>query len=64
MSKFSGNVLIFHGAADELVSISYSERAAKTFTTATLKPIDGEGHGFSYQTQEIVADATLKMINS
>jgi hypothetical protein len=64
MSKFSGNVLIFHGAADELVPISYSERAAKTFTTATLKPIDGEGHGFSYQTQEIVADATLKMINS
>lgn len=46
MDRFGGNVLIMHGDADEIVALSYSERAARTFAHADLKVMPGAGHGF------------------
>ena len=46
MANYSGKVLIIHGTSDSIAPISYSERAAKTFTNAQLVKIDGAGHGF------------------
>lgn len=47
MGSFTKPVLILHGDQDELVDISYSERAAKTFPDAELEVLNGTGHGFS-----------------
>lgn len=44
--KFNKDVLIIHGDNDQAVSISYAERAAKEYPSATLKIIKGAGHGF------------------
>lgn len=43
---YKGDVLICHGTHDELVDISYSERAAEVYENAELKVIDKGGHGF------------------
>ncbi|MDO5132865.1 MAG: cyclophilin-like fold protein [Eubacteriales bacterium] len=46
MANYSGKVLIIHGTSNSIAPISYSERAAETFTNAQLVKIDGSGHGF------------------
>lgn len=60
---FTGQVLIFHGTADDIVPISYSQRASTTFANATMTALDGQGHGFTEAAQETVADGILRMIN-
>ncbi|MBM7642677.1 alpha/beta hydrolase [Streptococcus loxodontisalivarius] len=52
---YSGPVHIFHGDADNLVNISYSERAAQTFPNATLTTVSGGTHGFATSDQELIA---------
>ena len=64
MAGYHGTVTIFHGTADNLVPLSYSQRAATTFSNATLTPLDGEGHGFSTAAQETVATSILPTITS
>ncbi len=55
MGKYQGRVKIFHGDADGLVSLSYSERAVKSFRNASLTVFPGEGHGFSpYARKELI----------
>ena len=46
MGDYPGDVLIFHGTADNIVPLSYSERAVKAFPSAELVTIEGAGHGF------------------
>ncbi len=43
---YKGDVLICHGDKDELVDLSYSERAVEVYENAELKVIKGAGHGF------------------
>lgn len=43
---YKGDVLICHGDKDDLVDISYSERAIEVYEHAELKVIKGAGHGF------------------
>lgn len=64
MAGYHGTVTIFHGTDDNLVPLSYSQRAVTTFSHATLTPLDGEGHGFSTAAQETVAFAILPTIMS
>ena len=47
ISRFEKPVLILHGDSDEIVNISYSERAEKAYKNARLSKYIGEGHGFS-----------------
>lgn len=47
MSQYEGPVAIFHGDQDQVVALSYSEVALKSYKNATLTVLPGEGHGFS-----------------
>ncbi|MBR6044952.1 MAG: alpha/beta fold hydrolase [Ruminococcus sp.] len=47
MAGYTGNALLIHGTADNIVPVSYSERAAETLPHAELMIIDKAGHGFS-----------------
>ena len=44
---YEKNVLIIHGDKDELVNISYSQKAKEVYQNSELKIIKGAGHGFS-----------------
>ena len=47
IARFSGDVLIVHGAKDEIVPIEYSRRAVQAFGgTCKLEVIEELGHGF------------------
>lgn len=52
--KYQGPVLIIHGDKDNIVPISYSERAERTYTDAILKVIQNAGHGFTPSQREYV----------
>lgn len=47
VGAYSGNVLIMHGGKDDIVPLSYSEWAARTYKHARLELFPEEGHGFS-----------------
>ena len=47
IGAYTGDVLIVHGALDDIVPVEYSRRAARTFGgSCRLEVIDGLGHGF------------------
>ena len=46
IGKFKNDVLIIHGTQDDVVPLSYSERAVSVYDHAELKTIEGAGHGF------------------
>ena len=64
INNFEGPVLIIHGDEDEIVPLSYSERAAETYSDAQLIVIQGAGHGFSgdaaYEAAGYAAEFILK----
>ena len=49
MKKFKKPVIIIHGDKDDIVPISYSERAVNTFAKAELRRIKNGCHGFDGQ---------------
>ena len=46
IGDYKGDVMIHHGDKDEVVALSYSEKAAEVYEHAELKVIKGAGHGF------------------
>ena len=46
MGAYEGKVLIVHGDADEIVPLSYSQRAVSCYADAELVVLPGQGHGF------------------
>ena len=44
---FDKPVLLIHGDQDDLVPILYSKKAASTYPNATLRIMEGAGHGFA-----------------
>ena len=46
ITPYNKDVLIIHGDQDEIVPLSYSERAIQVYPNAELKVINGAGHGF------------------
>ena len=62
MGNFKSPVLIMHGSDDEVVPISYSERAAKIFPHAELITYNGEGHGFRKDAMRDVMHRLLTLI--
>ncbi len=62
MPEFTKPVRIFHGTADTIVPIRYSERASTTYPSATLTTLAGEGHGFSAAGMQQVNRALLTLM--
>ncbi len=52
---YQGPVTIFHGDADTLVNLSYSERLKEAYTQGQLIVFPGEGHGFGDSYLEAMA---------
>lgn len=50
--SYSGPVLIVHGTNDEVVKLSYAQKAAKAYPDSQLLVIGGAGHGFSLKEDE------------
>ena len=46
IADYDKDVLLIHGNQDNIVPLSYSERALEAYPSAELKVIDGGGHGF------------------
>lgn len=63
MADFQKPVLILHGTNDNIVPISYSQRAVKTYPNAELVTYKGEGHGFTPGTMQDVEERLLDFIN-
>lgn len=47
IGAFDKDVLLIHGDKDEIVPLSYSERAERHYKNAELVVLPGEGHGFT-----------------
>lgn len=46
ISAYDKDVLLIHGDADDIVPLSYSERALEVYSSARLEILPGAGHGF------------------
>lgn len=46
ISAYDKDVLLIHGDADEIVPLSYSEKAMEVYHSARLEVLPGAGHGF------------------
>lgn len=46
IGDYTGKVLLLHGSADNIVPVSYSDRAAEVYEDVDYHVIDGAGHGF------------------
>ncbi|AXQ78476.1 alpha/beta fold hydrolase [Streptococcus chenjunshii] len=64
IGQYGGDVGIFHGTDDDLVPMSYAERAGDTFPHAVLTQLKGEGHGFSDSAQEKIAADIINAVNN
>ena len=64
MENYPGDVLIFHGTADNIVPISYSERAVTAFPSAELVTIEGAGHGFRGNDDLYVTNLAVDFVKS
>ena len=60
--RYAKDVLILHGDRDGIVPLSYSERAAKEYPSATLHVIEGAGHGFSGADFELAFNYSIRYI--
>ena len=67
IGRFKGPVLHMHGTNDQLVPISYSKKAAATYSHVALEVFEGAGHGFSGADKEravrLAADFMDKNLN-
>lgn len=62
ISRYEGPVSIFHGDRDQVVNVSYAERAEEAYKRATLTVLPGEGHGFSPEAKTQVIEAITKLL--
>lgn len=47
IGNYSNKILLMHGTADNIVPISYSDKAAEVYSDVEYYQINGAGHGFS-----------------
>ncbi len=64
IGKYSGPVTIFHGDQDQIVPLSYSEKAAELYPNAELTVLPGEGHGFSSGASKEVMEKVLAFMKN
>ena len=64
IENFNKDVLIIHGDSDDIVPLSYSERAAEVYPLANLEVIPGAGHGFYGEDAQTAIEYMAKYYNS
>lgn len=62
IGSYPNNVLIIHGDKDEIVPLSYSQKAAKQYKNAELIVLEGEGHGFQPEAGKVAREDVLSFI--
>lgn len=63
LAGYRGPVLLLHGTDDEIVPLSYSEKAAAAYDAAKLVVLDGERHGFTEAGTRRMEQETLQFIS-
>nr|AAB57776.1 CinII [Butyrivibrio fibrisolvens] len=62
IGSYPNNVLILHGDKDEIVPLSYSEKAASIYEHAKLIVMEGEGHGFAPEAAKTAREDVLSFM--
>lgn len=62
IKEYFGPVHIIHGTSDDIVPVSYSEKAAQIYSNAEITIIDGERHGFAPENCKKVLEITESFI--
>lgn len=63
IAAYDKDVLLIHGDADDIVPLSYSEKALEVYPSAELKVISGGGHGFYGEDARQVTDYMLEYLD-
>lgn len=64
LREIKQKILLFHGDQDEIVPISYAEKAAQTGAEVKLEVLPGEGHGFTEKTGMYVMEKVLDFMKN
>lgn len=64
ISHYDKDVLLIHGDADDIVPLSYSEKAVDFYGSAKLEVLPGAGHGFYGKDAEQAVAWTLEYLNA
>lgn len=62
LSNYSGATLLFHGTADPLVPVEYSERVLEVLEDAELVLVEGAGHGFTGEDRSRTAAMSVAFV--
>lgn len=64
MKDYANPALIIHGTSDNIVPLSYAERARDTMPNAELLVIQGAGHGFNGKDIDTAINASLTLMKN
>lgn len=64
LREIKQKILLFHGDQDEIVPISYAEKAAQIGAEVKLEVLPGEGHGFTEKTSVYVMEKVLDFMKN
>ena len=64
ITSYDRDVLLIHGSADNIVPLSFSQRALEVYPSAELKIIEGGGHGFYGEDAQKATEYILEYLNS
>lgn len=64
ISAYDKDVLLIHGDADDIVPLSYSEKAVDVYGSARLEVLPGAGHGFYGKDAEQAVAWMLEYLNA
>lgn len=64
IKNYDGKVLIIHGDKDELVPLSYSEKAVEVYKDASLYIMQGAGHGYEGEDSVRANELTMEFLTS
>lgn len=64
VAGYQKDVLLLHGDQDNIVPLSYSERALEVYPSAELEVISGAGHGFYGENEQLAVEYILNYLET
>lgn len=64
ISTYDRDVLLIHGDADDIVPLSYSEKAVEVYSSSRLEVLHDAGHGFYGKDAENAIAFMLEYLDS